>query len=107
MSVRYAAPDRSLHQRMDALDRANEIRTFRAELKRDVKAGRANIVDLLLNPDDKILTMKLVDLMLAVPKLGRVKIDKMMRQWRISPSKTIGGMSERQRDEVLRHLYRR
>ena len=35
------APERSLTQRMDALKRANEIRTRRARLKRDLKAGRA------------------------------------------------------------------
>ena len=37
------APERSLNQRMDALKRANEIRTQRARLKRDLKAGRTKI----------------------------------------------------------------
>ena len=36
-----AAPERSLVQRMEALERANEIRTRRAQLKRDLKGGRA------------------------------------------------------------------
>ena len=31
-----AAPERSLNQRMDALTKANEIRTARAQLKRDL-----------------------------------------------------------------------
>ena len=34
------APERSLNQRMDALARANQIRVKRAQLKRDLKAGR-------------------------------------------------------------------
>ena len=38
-----AAPERSLVQRMEALQRANEIRTKRASLKRDLKAGRVSI----------------------------------------------------------------
>ena len=37
---RGPAPERSLAQRMDALKRANDIRTRRAQLKRDLKAGR-------------------------------------------------------------------
>ena len=45
-----AAPERSLVQRMDALQRANEIRTRRAQLKRDLKGGRVSIHDLLLEP---------------------------------------------------------
>ena len=43
-----AAPERSLVQRMEALERANEIRTRRAQLKRDLKGGRIKIQDLLL-----------------------------------------------------------
>ena len=35
-----AAPERSLDQRMEALKRANDIRTERAQLKRDLKAGQ-------------------------------------------------------------------
>ena len=47
-----ATPERSLTQRMEALTRANEIRTRRAQLKRDLKAGRVSIHDLLLEPPD-------------------------------------------------------
>ena len=49
-----AAPERSLVQRMEALQRANEIRTKRATLKRDLKAGRASIHDLLLEPPEYV-----------------------------------------------------
>jgi hypothetical protein len=44
-----ATPERSLDQRMDALGRANEVRALRAQLKRDLKAGRVSIGALLLN----------------------------------------------------------
>lgn len=100
------APERSLEQRMDALGRANEIRTYRAQLKRDLKAGRLNIHDLLRNPHEKLETMKVFDLLLSVPKYGRVKVKKMLDTCRISPSKTIGGMSERQRNELISMLLR-
>src|SRR5919202_6236737 len=69
-----AAPERSLTQRMDALRRANEIRTQRASLKRDLKAGRTQIHGLLLDPPEYLLTAKVFDLLLAVPKYGRVKV---------------------------------
>jgi hypothetical protein len=100
------APERSLTQRMDALRRANEIRTRRARLKRDLKAGRVLIHGLLLDPPEYLLTAKVFDLLLAVPKYGRVKVNRILTHCRISPSKTIGGLSERQRNELVSFLRR-
>lgn len=101
-----AAPARSLAQRMDALGRANTIRTERAKMKRDLKAGRASVHELLIDPPAWIETMKLFDLLLAVPKMGRVKVNKALAGCRVSPSKTVGGMSERQRAELVGMLRR-
>ena len=102
-----AAPERSLMQRMEALQRANDIRSRRAQLKRDLKAGRTPIHELLLDPPDYLQTAKVFDLLLAVPKYGRVKVNKILGQCRISPSKTFGGLSERQRGELVALLRRR
>ena len=103
---RGTAPERSLTQRMDALQRANEIRTRRARLKRDLKAGRTQIHGLLLDPPTYIQTAKVFDLLLSVPKYGRVKVNRILTQCRISPSKTIGGLSQRQRNELVSLLRR-
>ena len=100
------APERSLTQRMEALARANDIRTARAQLKRDLKAGRASIHQLLTSPPEYLETAKVFDMLLAVPKYGRVKVNKVLQQCRISPSKTIGGLSERQRAELVSLLRR-
>lgn len=100
------APERSIKQRMDALTRANEIRTRRAQLKRDLKAGCASIHDVLLDPPDYMETAKVFDILLATPKYGRVKVNKVLLQCRISPSKTVGGLSQRQRTELVSMLRR-
>src|ERR1700730_16522552 len=100
-----AAPERSLNQRMDALARANEIRIKRAQLKRDLKAGRLSIHTLLLNPPEYVETAKVFDMLLAVPKYGRVKVNKILAHCRIVPSKMIGGLSERQRSELTSLLH--
>lgn len=100
-------PPRSLAQRMDALQKANDIRTSRAQLKRDLKGGRVSIRAALLNPPEWTETMKVFDLLLAVPKLGRVKVNKILAQCRIAPSKTIGGLSGRQRSELTALLRSR
>ncbi len=95
------APERSHDQRMDALQRANVIRSARAQLKRDLKAGAVSIADVLHEPPDYVLTAKVYDMLMAVPKLGRVKAMRLLNQCRISQSKTVGGLSDRQRAELL------
>ena len=95
------APLRSLDQRMEALKRANHIRVRRAQLKRDLKAGRVRIHDVIAEPPDEILTAKVYDVLMAVPRLGRVKSTRLLTQCRISQSKTVGGLSERQRAELI------
>jgi hypothetical protein len=99
-----SAPERSLTQRMTALQRANEIRTRRAKLKKDLRSGRTNPQGLFLSPPEYILTAKVSDVLLAVPKFGKVKVNKILTQCRISPSKTIGGLSARQRAELVSYL---
>ena len=86
---------------MEALKRANDIRTARAKLKKDLKASRASIHAILLDPPEYVMTAKVFDMLLAVPKYGRVKTNRILNQCRISPSKTIGGLSERQRTELV------
>ena len=102
-----AVPARSHDQRMRALEAANEIRTKRAQLKKDLKAGKTRIDSLLMSPPEYLHSAKVFDLMLAVPKYGRVKVNRVLNQCRISPSKTIGGLSVRQRAELVALLRRR
>lgn len=104
------APSRSLAQRREALRYANSIRTGRADLKRRIQnagkpGGRETIAHLLVNdehPDRPLIeTMKVWDLLLAAPGYGRVKTNKLLSTVRASPSKTVGGLSYRQRGELV------
>ena len=106
-SAKSSTPGRSQTQRMEALERANHIRTRRAQLKRDLRAGKVRIDSLLESPPDYLETAKVFDMLLAVPKYGRVKANRVLQQVRISPSKTIGGLSDRQRTELVALLRSR
>jgi hypothetical protein len=101
-----ATPERSLDQRMEALGRANEVRARRAQLKRDLKAGRVSIGALLLDQPPYPETAKVFDMLLALPKIGRVKATKILQSCRVSLGKTFGGLSERQRAELAGRLHR-
>jgi hypothetical protein len=95
------APIRSRDQRMEALKRANDIRVRRAKLKKDLKEGRVKIETILNAPPEYVSTAKVFDILMAVPKFGRVKAARFLNQCRISQSKTVGGLSERQRAELV------
>ena len=95
------APVRSLDQRMDALRRANDVRVRRAQLKKDLKEGKAQIEQILGDPPEYVETAKVIDILMAVPKFGRVKAARFLNACRISQSKTVGGLSDRQRTELV------
>ena len=85
--------------------RANAIRIKRAQLKRDLKAGR---LDRLAAARPAGVPRDREGLRHAAGRaeVRPVKVNKILVHCRIAPSKTIGGLSERQRSELvslLRH----
>ncbi len=100
------APERSLDQRMEALKRANDIRVRRAKMKKDLKEGQIQIDEILNDPPEYVSTAKVFDILMAVPKFGRVKAARFLNQCRISQAKTVGGLSERQRAELIGLFHR-
>lgn len=74
MATMVMAPDRSYDQRMRALVRANKVRSYRKTLKADVKAGRCGIVPLLTRVPVALESMRVHDLLLALPGWGIVKV---------------------------------
>jgi hypothetical protein len=99
--MQVQAPTRSLDQRMEALQRANDVRVKRARLKKDLKTGRVRVEEILADPPEYVGTAKVFDMLLAVPKFGRVKAARFLNQCRISQAKTVAGLSDRQRQELV------
>jgi hypothetical protein len=98
--------DRTTEQRLDALGRANHVRSARAVLKGELKVGDRRATDVLEHPPAYAQKMKVYDLLLATPRIGIVKARKMLAECEVSPSKTIGGLSDRQRHELVRCVQR-
>jgi len=94
-------PERSQQQRMDALRRANDIRSERARIKERLRRGELGISEVLGDPPVCVHTAKVLDLLLAVPKFGRVKANRLLERCRVSPAKTVNGLTPRQRKELL------
>lgn len=101
-----SAPGRTLDQRIRALQYANQVRTDRARLKQELALGRVRIEEVIARPPSFAQTAKVYDLLLAVPKVGPAKAGRSLSRCRIASSKTVGGLTERQREELI-GLFRR
>lgn len=98
------APERTYQQRLDALRHANDVRIFRAQLKVDVFQARVDADAVLLRDEPRLSTMKAFELALAVPGVGYVKTNKIFGRLAISPSKSVGGLTVRQRQALAAAL---
>jgi hypothetical protein len=101
VSATPQTPERSQQQRLDALKRANDIRSERARLKECLRTGELTITVVLGDPPPCVHTAKVLDLLLAVPKYGRVKANRVLERCRVSPARTVNGLTPRQRKELL------
>jgi hypothetical protein len=98
-----AAPDRSRQQRLRALQQANKIRLARAKLKNDLASGKLKLGQIVAQPPACVRTARLRELLLVLPKIGSVKAGRILTQCGIAHSKTLAGLTEGQRAELL-HL---
>jgi hypothetical protein len=84
-------------QYMRALERANEVRLARAELKRRVALGGTDVATVILECPWEAQTMAVADLLMSQRRWGQTRCRKFLAQLPMSEKKTIGSMTERQR----------
>ena len=103
--ARASVPGRSREQRLRALEQANEVRSARAKLKQDLAAGEIELAQILASPPACARTARVRDLLLALPQIGSVKAGRILARCGIAHGKTLAGLSDRQRAELL-NLFR-
>ncbi len=103
-SMLKRTPERTSEERMTALEQANRIRFARADAKRDLKSGQLNILDLLMDPTEEQKGAKVEEMLLAMRGMGRIKVNRIMKEAGISRSKTLVGLTHGQRDRLVRTL---
>jgi S13-like H2TH domain len=99
-------PGRSTEQRLRALRQANQVRSERAKLKKELAAGTIGLAQILAQPPACVRTARVRDLLLVLPKIGSVKAGRILGRCGIAPSKTLAGLTDRQRTE-LTNLFQR
>ena len=99
-SAGAGVPGRSREQRLRALEQANEVRTARAALKKELAAGKVELVQILADPPPCLRTARVRDILLVLPKIGSVRAARILAHCGIAHSKTLAGLTERQRGEL-------
>ena len=96
-------PQLTDEQRRAALVKAAEARRVRAEIKELLKMGSISVSELLVRSDDEVILakMKVLSVLEALPKLGKVKARRTMDEVGISDSRRLRGLGSQQRAELL------
>jgi hypothetical protein len=87
-------------QHMRALERANEVRLARAELKRRVAMGEIDVAEVILQCPWQADSMAVADLLMSQRRWGQTRCRKFLAQLPMSENKTVGSMTERQRGSL-------
>jgi hypothetical protein len=91
-------------QHMRALERANQVRLARAELKRRVATGQLDVATVILECPWEAESMAVADLLMSQRRWGQTRCRKFLSQIPMSEKKTIGSMTERQRRTLAAQL---
>ena len=93
-----ALPPLTPEQRQAALDKAAASRRERAEVKNRLKNSGASFVDVLHQgqTNEVIGKMKVIDLLQAMPGLGKVRARQVMERLSIAESRRVRGLGTKQ-----------
>jgi hypothetical protein len=82
---------------MQALQRANEVRLARAELKRNVGDGAITVDEVILTCPWEAASMTIAELLTSQRRWGTTRCRKFLAGIGMPETKTVGSMTERQR----------
>jgi len=84
-------------QHMQALQRANEVRLARAELKRNIGEGTLTVGEVILACPWEAASMTIAELLTSQRRWGATRCSKFLTEIGLPEVKTVGSMTERQR----------
>jgi len=91
-------------QRLRALERANQVRLARANLKRKIAGGEVPAASIILEAPWEASSWSVGDLLMSQRRWGSTRCQKFLRSLEISETKQIGTLTERQRLALATHL---
>lgn len=91
-----------MSQHMIALARAQEVRLYRAYLRRDIAEGKVDWREVLRNPDERAASMPVFDLITAIRFVGRHHtINALQRAGIFDERRPLRALTPRQREALI------
>jgi hypothetical protein len=91
-------------QNMRALERANEVRLARAQLKRGVAFGEIDVAEVIVDCPLEAQSMAVADLLMSQRRWGQTRCRQVLARLPMSEQKTVGSMTDRQRHALATML---
>ena len=88
-------------QRMASLARGNTLRTRRKHLKEELGEDEVRLADVLLNEAEWLRGMRVREILLAAPGIGKHKADRALRATLLSSTTRLGKVSLPTRERLL------
>lgn len=98
-----SVPELDADERREALEKAKRARQVRAQLKHMLKAGEVQLHEVLERAADApaLAKMRVVEVLEALPNVGKVTAARLMDELQISPTRRVQGLGSRQRQALL------
>ncbi|HOQ73354.1 MAG TPA: integration host factor, actinobacterial type [Limnochordia bacterium] len=101
MSLPVLSPE----EKLNALKKAQEMRSKRAELRNKLKKGTITLREVLEKTDDEVVArMRVTYLLQSLPQVGKVTSEKLMREIGINENRRVQGLGKRQKEQLLKRL---
>lgn len=96
-----ALPNLSPEEKKKALEKAQVMRKARAELRKNLKKGKVQFAEIIKGADPVVQRMKVSYLLKSLPRVGKVKAEKIMEEVGIDESRRVQGLGKRQKEALL------
>ncbi|NLM69680.1 MAG: integration host factor [Firmicutes bacterium] len=100
-----ALPKLSDAEKRKALEKAQLMRSKRAELRAKLKSGSISLQEVLESKDDEVVAkMRVAYLIQSLPQVGKVTSKKIMEEIGINENRRVQGLGKRQINALLERL---
>lgn len=98
-------PQLSPEERAKALQKAQQIRSKRMEVRKQLKAGKLSLETVLAETDNEVYAkMRVKYLLESLPQVGKITTQKIMEEIGIDEARRVQGLGSRQKQQLLERL---
>lgn len=90
-------PNLSSEEKLNALQKAQEMRAKRAEIRKKLKTGELTLEDVLDMDGEVVNRMRVSYLLESLPRIGKITAKEIMDEIGIDASRRIQGLGTRQK----------